>query len=58
MKLEDKDRGSEPQRVKKDYPWLWCDEEPGTGPLGGKGLGGSWWSEVHLTIARERGSHG
>jgi len=36
LKLNDKDRGTEPNRPKADYPWFWCEEEPGTTPLAGK----------------------
>ncbi len=58
LSLKDKDRGTEQQRPKKDYPWFWCEEEPGTDPLGGKEFVGSRWNDVHLTLARKRGAHG
>ncbi|OIP89723.1 MAG: hypothetical protein AUK55_14000 [Syntrophobacteraceae bacterium CG2_30_61_12] len=29
LKLKDKDRGTEPQRSKTDYPWFWCEENLG-----------------------------
>jgi hypothetical protein len=51
----DKDRGTEPQRDKKEYPWFWCAEEPGTDPTGGKTFTGSRWNSVHLTLARKKG---
>lgn len=54
LNLKDKDRGSEPQRTKKDYPWFWCEEEPGTDPIGGKEFVGTRWNNVHLTLARKR----
>jgi len=54
LKLKDKDRGNEPQRPKADYPWFWCEEEPGTDPLGGKDFVGTRWNAVHLTLARKK----
>lgn len=54
LKLKDKDRGNEPQRPKVDYPWFWCEEEPGTDPLGGKDFVGTRWNAVHLTLARKK----
>jgi len=56
LSLKDKDRGNEPMRPKQDYPWFWCEEEPGTDPVGGKELVGSRWNDVHLTLARKRAS--
>ena len=50
----DKDRGTEPQRDKKDYPWFWCAEEPGTDPSGGKTFTGNRWNSVHLTLAKKK----
>jgi hypothetical protein len=54
LKLKDKDRGNEPQRPKSDYPWFWCEEEPGADPLGGKDFVGTRWNAVHLTLARKK----
>jgi hypothetical protein len=51
LKLNDKDRGTEPNRPKKDYPWFWCEEEPGTDPGGGKDFVGNRWNNVYLTLA-------
>jgi hypothetical protein len=45
----DKDRGKEPMRDKKEYPWFWCAEEPGTDPTGGKEFFGNRWNDVHFT---------
>ena len=53
-----KDRGKEPQRPKADYPWFWCEEEPGTDPTGGKEFTGNRWNDVHLTLERKRGAKG
>jgi len=47
----DKDRGKEPERPKKDYPWFWCEDEPSTDPEGGKTFTGNRWNDVHLTLA-------
>jgi hypothetical protein len=49
----DKDRGKEPQRPKNEYPWFWCDSEPGTDPAGDKTFAGHRWNNVHLTLARK-----
>jgi hypothetical protein len=54
LDLKDKDRGSEPQRAKKDYPWFWCEKEPGIDPVGGREFVGTRWNNVHLTLARKR----
>jgi hypothetical protein len=50
LSLKDRDRGAEPHRPKKDYPWFWCEEEPGTDPKGGKDFVGNRWNDVHLTL--------
>jgi hypothetical protein len=54
LKLKDKDRGTEPTRPKADYPWFWCEEEPGTDPIGGKDFVGKRWNDVHLTLEIKR----
>ena len=54
LAIKDKDRGTDPTRPKKDYPWLWCDKEPGTDPAGGKEFVGNRWNSVHLTLARKQ----
>ena len=53
----DKDRGTEPQRAKADYPWFWCDSEPGTDPEGGKAPVGNRWNDVHLTLEFKKAVH-
>lgn len=50
----EKDRGSEPLREQADYPWFWCEEEPGTDPVGGKAFTGNRWNGVHLTLDKKR----
>jgi hypothetical protein len=37
-----------------DYPWFWCEEEPGTDPIGGKDFVGNRWNDVHLTLVRKK----
>jgi len=54
LKLKDKDRGKEPHRPKKKYPWFWCDEAPGTDPMGGEEFSGARWNNVHLTLKRKK----
>lgn len=54
LALKDKDRGNEPNRPKKDYPWFWCEEGPGTDPTGSKEFVGNRWNNVHLTLARKQ----
>jgi len=56
--LKDKDRGTEPTRLKKDYPWFWCEEEPGTDPTGEKHFVGNRWNNVHLTLAAKKAATG
>jgi hypothetical protein len=51
-----KDRGTEPERAKAEYPWFWCATEPGTDPAGGPAFSGTRWNDVHLTLARKRGA--
>ena len=50
----DKDRGSEPNRDKTEYPWFWCEEEAGTDPKPDKEFAGNRWNDVHLTLALKR----
>jgi hypothetical protein len=52
----DKDRGKEPERPKADYPWFWCESDPGTDPAGGKAFTGNRWNDVHLTLELKKSS--
>jgi len=54
LALKDKDRSAEPTGPKSDYPWFWCEDEPGTNPAGGKEFIGNRWNNVHLTLARKK----
>jgi hypothetical protein len=56
LKLKGDDRGTESHRPKADYPWLWCEDEPGTDPIGGKEFVGTRWNNVHLTLKKKRSS--
>jgi hypothetical protein len=51
-----KDRGTEPERPKAEYPWFWSATDPGTDPAGGPAFTGHRWNDVHLTLARKRGA--
>jgi hypothetical protein len=48
------DRGTEPNHDKADYPWLWCEQDPGTDPVGGKEFIGRRWNTAHFTLARKQ----
>jgi len=50
----DKDRGTEPQRNKSEYPWFWCKDEPGTDPKPDKEFAGNRWNNVHLTLEMKK----
>ena len=48
-----KDRGKEPERPKKDYPWFWGFDPKNTNHktdfMGGKEFDGNRWNECHYT---------
>ena len=50
LALKERDRGAEPQCPKREYPWYWCEAEPGRDPAGGKDFVGKRWNNVHLTL--------
>ncbi|HOX63494.1 MAG TPA: N-6 DNA methylase, partial [Verrucomicrobiota bacterium] len=54
LKLKESDRGTEPERPRADYPWFWCEEDPGTDPSGGRNFVGTRWNTTHLTLATKR----
>jgi hypothetical protein len=56
LALSDKDRGTEPERPRVDFPWFWCEDEPGTDPDGGEVFVGTRWNNVHLTLDKKRRS--
>lgn len=58
LKLKEIDRGTEPERPRADYPWFWCEEDPGTDPKFGKDPVGTRWNTTHLTLATKRAARG
>lgn len=58
LKLKESDRGTEPERPRADYPWFWCEEDPGTNPTGGKTFVGTRWNTTHLALATKRVARG
>ena len=59
----DKDRGKEPERPKKNFPWFWsCDPEANpaheTDFTGGREFTGERWNEVHYTLAVKKAARG
>lgn len=58
LKLKESDRGTEPERPRADYPWFWCEEDPGTDPTGGKTFVGTRWNTTHLTLSTKRAARG
>ena len=45
----DKDRGKEPQRPKRDFPWFWGWDEQAQDFAGGKDFDGNRWNDLHYT---------
>jgi hypothetical protein len=59
----DKDRGKEPERPKRDFPWFWGWDGQAADFAGGKDFDGNRWNDLHYTrdvklAARERAKHG
>lgn len=59
----DKDRGKEPQRSKRDFPWFWGWDEQTQDFGGGKDFDGNRWNDLHYAravkqAARERAKTG
>jgi hypothetical protein len=50
----DKDRGKEPARAKKDFPWFWAWDEALTDFMGGKDFDGNRWNDCHYSNAVKR----
>ena len=46
----DKDRGKEPERDKKEFPWFWCNDEPEEDPKPGSVFAGNRFNNVHLSL--------
>jgi hypothetical protein len=59
----DKDRGKEPQRPKRDFPWFWGWDEQTQDFAGGRDFDGNRWNDLHYKravkqAARERAKTG
>jgi len=50
----DKDRGKEPQRDKRDFPWFWSWDEQTPDFKGGTTFDGNRWNACHYTIEAKR----
>jgi hypothetical protein len=50
----DKDRGAEPERAKKDFPWFWKWDEKTEDFIGGREFDGCRWNSCHYTTAAKR----
>jgi hypothetical protein len=50
----DKDRGSEPNRPKADFPWFWTWDEAAEDFSGGSEFEGCRWNACHYTPAAKR----
>jgi hypothetical protein len=46
----DKDRGKEPERDKKEFPWFWCNDEPEEDPKPGSVFAGNRFNNVQLSL--------
>lgn len=57
LKLTESDRGTDPQRPRGDYPWLWCDNSPGIDPRGSATAVGTRWNTTHLSLALKHSAH-
>ncbi len=52
----DKDRGKEPHRDKKEFPWFWDWDETTQDFLGGKDFDGNRWNDCNYTNEMKRKS--
>jgi hypothetical protein len=50
----DKDRGTEPERPKTDFPWFWSWDETTEDFTGGSEFDGCRWNSCHYTLAAKR----
>jgi hypothetical protein len=53
----DKDRGKEPERSKKDFPWFWGWDESGQDFIGGIVFDGNRWNDLHYTTKAKRAAY-
>ncbi len=45
----EKDRGKEPERAKREYPWFWSWDEATQDFLGGREFDGNRWNDLHYS---------
>jgi len=45
----EKDRGNEPERPKKDFPWFWTWDEESADFTGGRAFDGKRWNDLHYS---------
>jgi hypothetical protein len=45
-----KDRGTEPVREKKDYPWFWSCQDQAEDFVGGDKFDGNRWNDLHYSL--------
>ncbi len=50
----DKDRGTEPERPKADFPWFWTWDQGSEDFTGGSAFDGCRWNDCHYTLAAKR----
>ena len=50
----DKDRGKEPERPRKEFPWFWGWNEEGDNFLGGRVFDGNRWNDLHYSCEVKR----
>jgi len=51
-----KDRGTEPQRPKTDFPWFWTWDEKTSDFQGSAKFDGNRWNDLHFTTATKQAS--
>jgi hypothetical protein len=52
----EKDRGKEPDRPKKDFPWFWGWDEETEDFEGGRAFDGNRWNDLHYSNAVKHGA--
>jgi len=45
----EKDRGNEPERPKRDFPWFWSWDEETADFAGGRVFDGKRWNDLHYS---------
>ena len=49
IKWDKKDRGKEPERPKKEFPWFWGWDEESEDFMGGRAFDGNRWNDLHYS---------